>query len=129
VKILAMVLGFIVATIGAVGVVAPDVLLELGESLLTPTVLYIAAAVRVIFGAVLLWVAPVSRTPKTLRVFGVLLVLAGVITPSIGIEHSRATLDWLLSQGPLFMRAWAGVAVVLGLFIVYALTGPRRFAA
>src|ERR1022692_5166830 len=108
-----MALGFIVATIGAVGVVAPDVLLELGESLLTPTVLYIAAAVRVIFGAVLLWVAPVSRTPKTLRVFGVLLVLAGVITPSIGIEHSRATLDWLLSQGPLFMRAWAGVAVVL----------------
>jgi hypothetical protein len=129
VKLLAMVLGFVAATIGAVGVVAPDVLLELGESLLTPTVLYIAAAVRVIFGAALLWVAPASRTPKTLRMFGALLVFAGLLTPSIGIEHSRAMLDWLLSQGPLFMRAWAGVVVVLGLFIVYAITGPRRFAA
>ena len=128
-KLLAMVLGFIVATIGAVGVVAPDVLLELGESLLTPTVLYIAAAVRIVFGAVLLWVAPVSRTPKTFRTFGALLVFAGVLTLSIGIEHSRAMLDWLLGQGPLFMRAWAGAAVVLGLFIVYAITGPRRFSA
>ena len=127
-KLLAMVLGFMVATIGAVGVAAPDVLLELGESLLTPSVLYIAAVARVIFGTVLLWVAPVSRTPKTLRVIGALLVFAGVLTPFIGIEHSRAMLDWLLSQGPLFTRAWAGVAVILGLFIVYAITGPRRFA-
>jgi hypothetical protein len=124
-----MVLGFVVATIGAVGVVAPDVLLALGESLLTSTVLYIAAAVRVILGATLLWVAPASRAPKTLRVIGALLVFAGVLTLSIDIEHSRAMLDWLLDQGPVFMRALGGAAVVLGLFIVHALTGPRRFAA
>lgn len=124
-----MVLGFTVAAIGAVGVVDPLVLLELGDSLLTPTVLYTAAAVRVLFGAVLLWLAPASRAPKTLRVIGALLVVAGVLTPFVGLEHSRATLDWLLTQGPLFTRAWAGVAVLLGLFIVYALTGSRRFAA
>jgi len=124
-KLLAVVLGFVVATIGAVGVATPSVLLELGDSLMTPTVLYIAAAVRVFFGAVLLWVAPASRAPKTLRVIGVLLVLAGVLTPFFGIEHSRDMLDWVLTQGHMFMRAWAGVAVVLGLFIVYANTNPR----
>jgi hypothetical protein len=129
VKLLAMVLGFMIATIGAVGVAAPDVLLELGESLLTQTAVYVAAAARVIFGAVLLWVAPVARAPKIFRIIGALLILAGVLTPLIGVEHSRAILDWLLSQGPMFTRAWAGVAVILGLFIVYALTGPRRFAA
>ena len=128
-KFLAVVLAFAVATIGAVGVFAPSVLLDLGDSLLTPTVLYSAAAVRVLFGAVLLWVAPVSRTPKTLRVIGALLVFAGVFTPLVGIEYSRGVLDWLLTQGPLFTRVWAGVAVLFGLFIVYALTGSRHFAA
>jgi hypothetical protein len=124
-RLLAVMLGFIVATIGAVGVVAPSVLLDLGDSLINPTVLYIAAGVRVFFGAVLLWVAAASRTPKTLRVIGALLVLAGVFTPFFGIEHSREMVDWVLAQGLMFTRAWAGVAVGLGLFIVYATTGPR----
>jgi hypothetical protein len=128
VRLLAVVLGFVVAIIGTVGVAAPSAFLEIGSSLLTPAVLYVAAAVRVLFGAVLLGVAPVSRTPKALRVIGVLLVFAGVLTPFIGIGHSRAMLDWLSGQGPLFTRAWAGVAVVLGLFIVYATAGQRRAA-
>jgi uncharacterized membrane protein len=128
VKLLAMVMGFIIAGIGVFGVAAPSVFLEFGRSLQTPNVLYIIAAIRIIFGAVLLWVAPVSRTPKTFRVLGVLIVVAGVLTPFIGIERSRAMLDWWLTQGPLFMRAWAGVAIVFGLFIVYAITTSRRSA-
>jgi len=125
VKLLAVVLGFMVATIGAVGVATPSVLLDLGDSLITQTVLYIAAGARAFFGAVLLWVAPASRAPKTLRVIGALLILAAVLTPFFGVERSREMLDWLLNQGPMFTRAWAGVAVALGLFIVYANTNPR----
>lgn len=123
-----MAIGFIIAGIGAFGVAAPSVFLKFGRSLQTSNILYIIAAVRVIFGAVLLCVAPVSRTPKTLRVLGVLIVIAGVLTPFIGVERSRAMLDWWSIQGPLFTRAWAGVAVVFGLFIVYAVTTPRRSA-
>jgi len=129
VKLFAMAIGFIIAGIGVFGVAAPSVFLEFGRSLQTPNVLYIIAAVRIIFGAVLLWVAPVSRTPKTLRVLGVLIVTAGVLTPFIGAERSHAMLDWWSTQGSLFTRAWAGVAVVFGLFIVYAVTTPRRSAA
>jgi uncharacterized membrane protein len=129
VKLYATAIGFIIAGIGVIGVAAPSVLLEVGQSLQTLNVLYTVAAVRVIFGAVLLWVAPASRTPKTLRVFGVLIVIAGVLTPFIGVERSRALLDWWSTQGLWFTRVWAGVAVVFGLFIVYAVTTPRRSAA
>jgi uncharacterized membrane protein len=129
VKLFAMAIGFIIAGIGIFGVAAPSAFLEFGRSLQTPNVIYIIAAVRVIFGAVLLWVSPASRTPKTLRVLGVLIVIAGVLTPFIGVERSRAMLDWWSTQGPLFTRAGAGVAVVFGLFIVYAITTPRRSAA
>jgi uncharacterized membrane protein len=129
VKHLVMVMGFIIAGIGVVGIAAPSVLIQFGRSLLTPNGIYIIVAVRVIFGAALLWVAPGSRTPKTLRALGVLILIAGVLTPFIGVERSRALLDWWLTQGPLFTRAWAGLAVVFGLFIIYSITAPRRSAA
>jgi len=129
VKYFAMALGLIVAAIGILGVAASSVLLEFGRSLQTTNALYIVAAVRVMFGAILLWVAPVSRTPKILRVLGAFIIIAGVITPFFGVERHRAILDWWSSQGSLFTRAWATVAVVFGFFIVYAVTSPRRSAA
>ena len=125
-KLLAVAFGFMVATIGAVGLATPSVLLDLGDSLISSTALYVAAVVLAFFGAVLLWVAPASRAPKTLRVIGALLILTAVLTPYFGVEQSRAMLDSLLKEGrSMLMRAWAGVAVVLGLFIVHANTNPR----
>ena len=128
-KLLAMALGLVVAAIGVLGVAAPSVLLEFGQPLLTTNALYIVAAVRVMFGSILLWVAPVSRTPKILRVLGAFIIIAGVFTPFFGVERSRAMFDWWSTQGPLFTRAWPFVAVGFGLFIAYAATSPRRSAA
>ncbi len=128
-KLLATAMGILIAAIGVVGIAAPLVLLEFGRSLQTPSALYVVAAVRIIFGAVLLWVAGASRMPRTLRVIGIVIVVAGLLTLFFGVERSQAMLDWWSSQGLLFMRAWAGVAVIFGLFIVYAVTSPRRAAA
>jgi uncharacterized membrane protein len=125
-KFLAMALGLIVAALGVLGVAAPSVLLEFGRSLQTSNALYIVAAVRVMFGVILLWVAPASRTPKILRVLGVFVIIAGVFTPFFGVERARAIFVWWSTQGPYFTRAWAIVAVVFGLFICYAVTSPRR---
>jgi hypothetical protein len=127
-KSLAVVLGLVIAAIGAVGLVAPTVLLDLGRSLHTANALYIVAAVRVMFGAVLLLVASVSRTPRVLRVLGAFIVIAGLFTPFFGVERSRAMFDWWSARGSLFTRAWAMVAVAFGLFIVSAVISPRRSA-
>jgi len=128
IKLLAMALGLVVAALGVLGVAAPSVLLEFGRSLQTSNALYIVAAVRVMFGVILLWVAPASRTPKILRVLGLFIIIAGVLTPFFGVERSRAMFDWWSTQGPYFTRAWAMVAVVFGLFISHAVTSPRRSA-
>jgi len=128
-KILATALGLIIVAIGVLGVATPSVLLEFGRSLQTTNALYIVAAVRIMFGAVLLWVAPASRTPKILRILGVLIIVAGLFTPSFGVEPSRAMFDWWSTEGPLFTRVWAFVAIVFSLFIVYVVTSPRRSAA
>ena len=129
VKVLAIAFGVAIGVIGVLGVAAPSVLLDFVRSLQTTNAHYIVAAVRLIFGVILLSVASVSRTPKILRVLGAFIIIAGVITPFLGVERHRAILDWYSSQGSLFTRAWGIVAVVFGVFIVYAVASPRRSAA
>jgi len=124
-----MIIGLLIAAMGILGIAAPSVPLQVAQSLLTPSALYIVAAVRVCFGLLLVWVAPGSRAPIALRVLGVLIVIAGVITPFFGVERSRAVVDWWSSQGAAFMRVGMGFAVVFGLAIVYAVAPRRRAAA
>jgi hypothetical protein len=127
-NILAMALGFVVAALGVLGIAAPSYLLEFARLLQTAGAIYVVAAVRVGFGAVLFWAAPDSRTPRTLRILGAFLIIAGLATPFLGVERSRAVFDWWSTQGSLFTRAWPIAAVGFGVFIAYA-TSPRGSGA
>jgi hypothetical protein len=126
-RALTIVLGLVLAGIGLVGIVAPSVLLDLGRSLDTVTGLYIVAAVRIAFGALLLGIAGRSRLPTALRIIGAFLIVAGIATPLFGVERTRAIVDWWSAQGPAFVRAMAGLAVAFGIFFIYAVM-PRRGA-
>jgi hypothetical protein len=127
-NVLAMALGFVVAAIGVLGLVAPSVLLEFGRTLQSPSVLYVVAAVRVGFGVILFWAAADSRTPRTLRILGTFIIIAGVVTPLFGVERARAAFAWWSTHGSFFARAWPLAAVGLGLFIAYT-SSPRGSAA
>ena len=109
---LAMALAFVVAAIGVLGVTAPAVLLEFGRSLQSTGALLVVAALRVAFGAILLWAAPDSRTPRTLRIIGVLVVVAGVATPFLGVERTPSA--------SFVARVLPGATIVFGLLVAYA---------
>jgi hypothetical protein len=125
---LAAAMGMIIAVVGGVGVVAPSVLLEFGRSLQTPDTFYIVTGIRVVFGAILVWVAAGSRMPKIIGVIGVLIIVAGLLGPWFGLDRSQALLESWSSRGPVFMRTWAAVAMMFGLFIAYAVGSGRRGA-
>ena len=122
----AIAFGAVIAAIGIVGLADPALLLDATSFMQTSVGLYIAAAFRVVFGVVLIWIAATSRMPRTLRILGAFTVLAGIITPFIGVERVRAIVEWWSAQGVVFMRTWATVAVIFGIFIIYAVTPRRR---
>lgn len=128
-KAVALVFGVFVAAVGLVGVVAPDALLRIGEYLATPGWIYISSALRVAFGLVLIRVAPVSRAPTALRVLGVITLIAGLITPFVGVDRAHAILEWSRAEGHAIVRFWAALAVIFGGFITYAVAGERRVVA
>ena len=128
-KLVATLMSLAVLGLGVLGVAAPGVLLEFGRSLLAPPALYGLAAVRVVFGGLLISVAMASRLPRTLRVIGVVIVVAGLFTPLFGTERSVEAFAWLSGQGLSFIRAIAILPVVLGMFLVYAINAHRRGGA
>jgi hypothetical protein len=124
VKSLALLTGLLIVILGFVGVVAPGILVTIGLRSVTPAGLYVVAALRIIIGLVLLGASAASRTPRTLRVLGIVALAAGVMTPFLGVERARAIMNWLLAPGPVVMRLWALLAVAFGGFIIYIVVKP-----
>ncbi len=108
------------------GIVVPTVLLAVSRPFLTPLGLYAAAGIRLVFGAALFLAAPGSRAPTTLRILGVVVLVAGIVTPFVGVDRARAVVDWWMGQGTTLVRLWATVALAIGLFLASAVRPPSH---
>ena len=123
-NICAMAVGLCIAAFGLVGFASPATLLELGKALQSIGGLWLLAFIRIVCGSILLWAAPNSRTPRFLIALGILIILAGLATPFIGIEKPRAMFEWWAIQGSSMARAWPVIAMALGGCIAWVVTSP-----
>jgi hypothetical protein len=130
-KVLAFVFGLGIATVGAVGILAPPSLAWIAQHFVTPGAFYTLAAVRVAFGLLLISVASASRAPRALRVLGYVIVIAGITTALTGlleIGRARALIEWWWQQGSGVIRLTGVLVLALGGFVAYACTLTRRAA-
>jgi hypothetical protein len=118
--LLAFLISLFIAALGALGVASPSRLVNVVRSFETPAGLYFAAFLRIVFGVALFLTAPASRGPGLIRALGVIVFLAGLVTPLVGLERFRSLLDWWSARGPAFIRAWGTVALSLGLLLAFA---------
>jgi hypothetical protein len=123
---LALLVALFVMLAGVAGIIAPDSLTAIGRYVATPVGLYLIAAFRVVAGLVLMLVAPSSRVPRTLRVVGAIVLVAGLATPLFGVGRTRAILDWESTQGTALIRIGAGLVLAIGGFIAFAVTPNHR---
>jgi len=114
--------------VSAISFAVPDLKLSLERSIMTPTGLDAIAVLRIAIGLVFVFAAPASRAPRTLRVLGLVVIIAGLMTPWFGVTRAQATLNWVASAGPLLMRLDACVGMAMGGFLVYVFRAPTRRA-
>jgi len=119
-SVVVIVVGLLITAIGLLGLVSPERLIHFVKSVQTPAGLYSAAGLRVLLGVALWFAAPASRAPDVLRILAVLVFVAGLITPSFGLERSRKLLEWWWSRGGAFIRVWGCIASAFGLLLIYS---------
>ena len=128
-KTLAFLFGLCIASFGAIGILAPSGPLWIAQHFVNSGVFYVIGAVRVAFGLVLISVASVSRAPKTLRVLGCLILIAGITTALTGLvamERARAIIEWWLRQGSEVVRLTGVLILAIGGLVAYACAPARR---
>jgi hypothetical protein len=121
-------MGALLILVGAITVTVPGLRLAVERSIMTPAGLYAIAAVRITIGLAFVLAAPASRTPRMIRVFGLIVIIAGLSTPWFGVTRAQALMNWLENTGPLLMRVDAIVAMAIGVFLVYVFRLPPRAA-
>jgi len=127
-RLLGLVIGALVVLVSAISFAVPDLKLSLERSAMTPTGLYAIAVLRMAIGLVFVFAAPVSRAPRMLRVLGLVVIIAGLMTPWFGVARAQATLNWVASAGPLVMRLDACVGMAMGGFLVFVFRAATRRA-
>ena len=127
-RLFGLVIGALAVLGSAITFAAPDLRLSLERSMMTPAGLYAITATRLAIGLVFVLAAPASRAPRTLRVLGLVVIIAGLMTPWFGVTRAQATLSWVASAGPLLMRLDACVGMAIGGFLVYVFRAPTRRA-
>lgn len=110
-----------IACVGAVGVVSPARLFSILGHIQTSTGMYFASAFRVVLGVLLFLVAPSSKAPDFIRIFGVVAVLAGLATPFVGLDRIGRMMKWWTAKPDGFLRLWAAFSLALGLSLLWAL--------
>ena len=86
-----------------------------------PPSLYLAVLVRLILGALLLWVAPETKFPLGFAIFGYLALTAAVVIPLLGREKIGRLLNWLRDAPSPALRLWLVVGLILSCFIFFGL--------
>ena len=128
-KTLAFVIVLLILSFGAVGILVPSGLVWIAQHSATSGAFYVVATVRVAFGFILISVASASRSPKTLRVLGCVILLAGISTALTGllaIERARGVIDWWLQLGPGVLRLTGALVMALWGFVACACAPTRR---
>ena len=123
---LGLVIGALVILASAISFAAPALRLSVERSVMTPAGLYAIATLRIAIGLVFVLAAPASRAPRTLRVLGLIVIIAGLSTPWFGVDRAQAVLNWVASAGPLLMRLDAVVGIAIGGFLMYVFRPATR---
>jgi|SRR5205085_1710073 len=126
-KAIALSLAALLVLLGLTGVLWPEGLMALAVYSFTGSGLYVVAAARIILGGLLAFVATATRTPKTVRVIGLIVLAAGIATALIPAERALALKDMWLARGAEPLRIAACFPLAVGIFIgLSALTKPRK---
>jgi hypothetical protein len=121
VKFLVFLFGLFAATMGALAVFAPRIANLVARQFASRAGFYAVTVIRIVFGGAMWFAAGESRMPITLRITGAIIVITGMLVALLGIGRHQRMIHWWLSTGRTIQFVWGLVALLVGLFLIYAI--------
>ena len=122
--IITLAFGALIFFMGAWGLLGPRSIVRFIESWSSQGGLWLAVLMRLAFGAVLWFSAPLSRTPELFEGLGSLVVLSGVVLPLFGYTRFHGFIEWWAKLPIALLRLWCLVAVAFGVFVIWSVARP-----
>lgn len=120
-SLVVIIFGVLTLIAGAVIVVNPEVIFGyLKVQVDKPELQVLAVMVRLVLGALLIYLSDVSRFPLVILVLGWLSIIAAVSFAVIGRDNFKRLMSWALSFQKPYGRVGGFIAVCFGGFLVYA---------
>lgn len=113
-------IGIIIAVAGVVFATMPMLAIKFVDWAKVGKRVYIGGVIRLVFGGLLIWASPVASIMWIPLVWGILMVIAGVLIFVISIEKTHGMLAWWEAQSESARRAWAIIAAVVGVLLIYS---------
>ena len=89
--------------------------------------MWLAIALRVMFGGALWFAAPLSRTEFVLKLIAGLAAASAVVIGIIGLPRFSGLIERWLDLPPIAVRAWCLVAIFVGAFVFWSTMRPITF--
>jgi hypothetical protein len=118
--VLVSLVGFTVAGIGLIGVVAPTKLRALLDSQRVLTGLPVTVAVRIVTGSIFVTAAQDCRVPTLVCLIGLLEFGGAAVLVVLRGARLARFVEWWLQRSASFVRYWCLGALALGTILVYA---------
>ena len=116
-RAIVLVIAVMMILLGLTGVFWPAGLTEVARWTFSPKGLYTGAGVRVLIGALLIVAAAGTAMPKTVRVIGAIIFVAGILTALLSVETAQRLAAWFFDNGEDRLRIVACLPLVVGLFL------------
>ncbi|UCG56401.1 MAG: hypothetical protein JSU70_16255 [Phycisphaerales bacterium] len=114
------ILGVAFVCLGLVVLLKPAVFRPLLQFFRKGKRIYLAALTRFALAIVFLLAARECDMPWVIGCFGVLFLLAGLLTFALGPKRTTPMIDWFLKQSALVVRSIAVLILIIGAVIIYA---------
>jgi uncharacterized protein YjeT (DUF2065 family) len=113
-------LGIVIALIGIVYLLRPDVMKRLMEFFKQGKRIYFAGLMRFALAVVFLLGARECDISWVIAAFGVLFLIGGLLIFILGAEKLKSIIDWWQKKSPLLLRLMALIALAIGAVIIYS---------
>ena len=116
-RTIVLVIAVLLLLLGLTGVLWPTGLTDVARWTFSPKGLYTGAGVRVLIGALLIVCAGATAMPKTVRVIGAVIFVAGTLTALLSVDTAQRMAAWFFDNGEDRVRMMACLPLAVGLFL------------